>query len=422
MDAFLSGLSSTLQSLGGSGILPLGLIIIGLIFRMKLGDAIRAALTGAVGMVGMNLVTDMLVAKMTPATQAMVARLGWNLDIVDTGWALIGYAWGAPAAGILILMGIALNLLLLFTNFTKTLMIDFWNYWSFLACGGIIYGATGSVIWSCIGTAIYMMITWKWSDYVAPRFQEESGMEGCTWPTGAIIAPAMIGIPVIKLCQKIPGIRSVKADPETMQEKLGIIGETMVVGAVIGFIIGILAGFDLVNIFLLGINMAAVMILLPRMIQIMMEGLLPIAGAAQDFCEKRLKGKQIWIGIDASTLMGNPCNMTSIMIMTPIVTIMSIIPGNRMLAVASLVAIPWFIIPLAYYAKNNILHTCIAAFVVFTVYFWCATALAAAHTNLAVLEGVLKNSDVLTSCLSEGGNPITWIIYKVLDLFGKTIV
>ena len=422
MNTFLEGLSVALSSLGANGILPIGLFILALIFGMKVKDAITAALTGAVGMVGMNLTTNMLVAQMTPATQAMVARLGWELDIVDTGWTLISYAWGSPVGGILIIVGIALNLLLLATNFTKTLMIDFWNYWSFLACGALIYGATESVVWSVVATAIYMIITWKWSDIVAPRFQEASGMEGCTWPTGAIIAPAMIGIPIIKLCQKLPIIKDIKADPESLQHKLGIFGETMVMGFVIGIVIGVLAGFSAINIFLLGINMAAVMILLPRMISIMMEGLLPIAGAAQEFTEKRLHGKKVWIGIDASTLMGNACNMTSIMIMTPIVTVMSIIPGNRMLAVASLVAVPWFIIPLAYYAKDNILHTCIAAFVVFAIYFWGATALAGAHTNIGVIVGSLKDNLQLTSALSEGGNPITWIMYEVLKLLGLTIV
>ena len=406
MDVFLTEFSKVLSSLGSNGILPIMLFVLALIFRMKVGDALRAALTGAVGMVGMNLTTDMLVAKMQPATEAMVDRLGLHLDIVDTGWTLISYSWGSRVAGILIIVGIALNLILLFTNFTKTLMIDFWNYWSFLACGGLIYGATENVALSVIATAIYMTITWKWSDYVAPLFQEASGMEGCTWPTGAIIAPAMIGFPIIKLCQNIPGIKDVKADPETLQEKFGVFGETMVLGAIIGVIIGILAGYGPVDMFLLGVNMGAVMILLPRMIAIMMEGLLPIAGAAQEFCEKRLHGKEVWIGIDASTLMGNPCNMTSIMIMTPIVTVMSLIPGNRMLAVASLVAVPWFIIPLAYAAKDNILHTCIAAFVVFVVYFLCATAIESGH---------------LTSCLSEGGNPITWIMYKIMELLGFVI-
>ncbi|MDD3745998.1 MAG: hypothetical protein PHD70_05935 [Anaerostipes sp.] len=422
MNAFFSGLSTVMSSLGSNGILPIGLFVLALVFRMKISDAIRAALTGTVGMVGMNLTTDMLVAKMTPATEAMVHRLGWNLSIVDTGWSLISYAWGSPVGGILIVVGIVLNLILLVTNFTKTLMIDFWNYWSFLACGALIYGATENVPCAIIATSIYMIITWKWSDIVAPIFQEASGMEACTWPTGAIIAPAMIGFPVIKLCQKIPGLKDVKADPDSLQEKFGIFGETMVMGFIIGVIIGILAAFDPVNIFLLGVNMGAVMILLPRMIAIMMEGLLPIAGAAQEFCEKRLHGKKIWIGIDASTLMGNSCNMTVIMLMTPIVTAMSIIPGNKMLAVASLVAIPWFIIPLAYYAKDNVVHTLIAAIVVFAVYFLCATALAEAHTNIAYICGSLKNTNTLTSCLSEGGNPITWIMYQLLKVIGLATV
>ena len=158
MEAFFNGLSSALSSLGANGILPIGLFILALVFRLKIGEALRAALTGAVGMVGMNLTTDMLVAQMTPATQSMVERLGWHLDIVDTGWSLMSYAWGSPVSGILIILGIALNLFLLVTNFTKTLMIDFWNYWSFLACGALIYGATESVLWSVAATGIYLSL------------------------------------------------------------------------------------------------------------------------------------------------------------------------------------------------------------------------------------------------------------------------
>ena len=102
MDAFLNGFSTVLSRLGSNGILPVMLFVLALIFRMKLADALRAALTGAVGMVGMNLTTDMLVAKMEPATTAMVERLGLKLDIIDTGWALINYGWGSRVAGLLV--------------------------------------------------------------------------------------------------------------------------------------------------------------------------------------------------------------------------------------------------------------------------------------------------------------------------------
>ena len=43
MDAFLSGLSTVLSSLGSNGILPIMLLILGLIFGLKFGEALRAS-------------------------------------------------------------------------------------------------------------------------------------------------------------------------------------------------------------------------------------------------------------------------------------------------------------------------------------------------------------------------------------------
>lgn len=404
--------------LGSNGILAVALLIIGLVLGLKLGEAIRSALTATVGFIGLNLVVDMLIAQMTPATMAMVERMNWNLDIVDVGWGLMGMAWGQPATGFVIIALIITNIVLIFVRFTKTLMVDFWNYWSFAACAALIYGATENVILTVAAGCIYMAVSLKWADKVGPNYQEFYGIPGCTWPTGAVIAPAMIGIPIVKLLQKIPVIKDIKADPETMQEKMGIFGEPIIIGAILGMLIGIIAGFDVRQILLLGFNMAAVMILLPRMIQIMMEGLISISDQAKVFTQKYMKGREVWIGIDASTIMGNPATMSSILIMTPIVTFMSIIPGNRMLATASLVAVPWFIIGITSYAKENILHICLASVVVFAIYFWCATAMAGAHTHIASITGNLPEGTSLVSSLSEGGNPITFALYKLADLFG----
>ncbi|GCF92425.1 PTS galactitol transporter subunit IIC [Enterococcus florum] len=405
--------------LGSNGILCVALLIIGLVLGLKVGDAVRSALTATVGFIGLNLTVDMLIAQMSPATMSMVERMNWNLDIVDVGWGLMGMAWGQPGSGMVIIALIATNIALIFLNFTKTLMVDFWNYWSFAASAALIYGATGNMVFTVLAACIYMAVSLKWADKMAPTYQEFYGIPGCTWPTGAIIAPAMIGIPVVKLIQKIPGIKNVKADPETMQEKMGIFGEPIVIGAILGMLIGFIAGYDVRQIMLLGFNMAAVMILLPRMIQIMMEGLISISDQAKIFTAKYMKGREVWIGIDASTIMGNPATMSAILIMTPIVTFMSIIPGNRMLATASLVAVPWFIIGITAFAKENILHICMSVFVVFAIYFWCATAMAGAHTHIAEIVGFeFPEGTNLISSLSEGGNPITFIMYKILDLLG----
>lgn len=411
---------SWITSLGGEGILAIALFLLGLLFKVGVGKAVRSAITSAVGFIGLNLVVDMLTATMGPATAAMVERLGWQLEIVDVGWGLIGMAWGAPVAPFIILTAILLNIVLILTGFTKTLMIDFWNYWSFCAAGALAYGATQSIWFSVLTAAIYMAICWKVADLVAKNYQEFYGMPGITWPTGAVIPPIIIGYPIIKLLQKIPGIKDIKADPEAIQEKFGVLGEPVIIGSFVGVLIGILAGFPVNEVIVFALKMAAVLVLVPRMIQVLMEGLLAISDGAQEFTQKYFKGREIFIGIDASTIMGHPATLSAILIMTPIVTFMSpILPGNKLLAVASLAAVPWFIIPLTSYAKGNIVHIVLAAMAVFAIYFWGATALSGAHTQLAMITGTtLPEGAEMIGSLSEGGNFITWIMVEISKLLG----
>lgn len=405
--------------LGGGGILAIALFLLGLLFRVGFGKAVRSAITSAVGFIGLFLVVDMLTGIMGPATAAMVARLGWQLEIVDVGWGLIGMAWGAPVAPFIIITAIALNVVLILSRFTKTLMIDFWNYWSFCAAGALAYGATQSIWFSVLTAAIYMAVCWKVADLVAKNYQEFYGMPGITWPTGAVIPPIIIGYPVIKLLQRIPVIKDINVDPEHIQEKFGVLGEPVVIGAIMGWLIGVLAGYSVQEIIVMGLKMAAVLVLVPRMIQVLMEGLLAISDGAQEFTQKYFKGREIYIGIDASTIMGHPATLSAILIMTPIVTAMSILPGNRLLAVASLAAVPWFLIPLTSYAKGNVLHIVLAGIVVFAVYFWGATALSGAHTQLALITGfTMPEGAKMIGSLSEGGNFITWIMVEISKLLG----
>ena len=118
-------------------------------------------------------------------------------------------------------------------------------------------------------------------------------------------------------------------------------------------------------------------------------------------------------------MLGHPATLSAILIMTPIVALMSLLPGNKLLAVASLAAIPWFLIPLTSYAKGNVLHIVLSGMVVFAVYFWCATALSGAHTQLAVLTGFnMPEGATMIGSLSEGGNFITWAMVSLSKLLG----
>ena len=69
-------------------------------------------------------------------------------------------------------------------------------------------------------------------------------------------------------------------------------------GLILGIIIGLLWGYDAKGVMTLGIQMAAVLVLMPRMVALLMEGLIPISEGARSYIQKRFPGKMsilVWI-------------------------------------------------------------------------------------------------------------------------------
>lgn len=60
----------------------------------------------------------------------------------------------------------------------------------------------------------------------------------------------------------------------------------MIMGLVIGMVIGVLAGYDIKAVLQLGVSMSAVLVLIPKMTSLFMEGLMPISDAAQKWSQK----------------------------------------------------------------------------------------------------------------------------------------
>lgn len=80
----------------------------------------------------------------------------------------------------------------------------------------------------------------------------------------------------------IPGIRKIDINPVSIQKRFGIFGEPMMVGTILGLLLGVAARYDLKGILTMGISIGAVMFILPRMVRILMEGLLPISEAIKN--------------------------------------------------------------------------------------------------------------------------------------------
>ncbi|MCY3036284.1 PTS galactitol transporter subunit IIC [Aerococcus sp. Group 2] len=418
MDSFLDVVQYIL-GLGPTVIIPIAIFLIALLFKVKVGKAFVSALTIGVGFTGVNLVTGLLSDSLGPATQAMVERFGFSLTVIDIGWpATASGAFASSVAPAMIILALAVNFVMLGTRLTDTLNIDIWNFHHFIVVAALSQIITGNFIFSLAMGVLMEIACLKFADYFAPMIQEYYGLEGISLTTGSSIGYGMLGIPIGWLVSKIPGLKNIEMDADKIQEKFGIFGQPIIMGLVIGFIIGLLAGYDIGKAFQLGVSMAAVMVLMPRMVKILMEGLTPISEAAQGFADKYFSGRQINIGLDAALAIGNPENMSVGLLLVPITLLIAVIlPGNKVLPFGDLATIPFYVCYITASRKGNILHSLITGTIVIGCGLYFATSMAGPHTEL--LQGLDATANITQqmASLDTGGNFLKWIFVEISRLF-----
>jgi PTS system galactitol-specific IIC component len=410
-------------NLGPTVILPLTITILGTIFGLGLKKSFKSGLTIGIGFVGINLVVGLLTSNLGIAAQQMVSRFGLHLSVLDVGWpAAAAISWASPIAGIMIPIAMFVNILLLFLKFTNVVDIDIWNYWHFTAAGATVFVLTkGSWIMAILAGIIYEIAVLKIADWTAPMVQDFFGLEGVSLPTGSTAACGLIGIPIAKVVGMIPGIKNLKADPDTIQKKFGIFGEPMMMGLILGMIIGILAGYDIGKILQLGIAMGGVMFLMPRMVKILMEGLIPISEGVRDFLQKKDFGKNrnLTIGLDAAVSVGHPAVIATALVLVPITIFLAVIlPGNQVLPFGDLTTICFYVSFIVGSTRGNIIHSVISGTIVMALALLMATNIAPFHTEIAKMaQFTMPKGTTMISSLDLGGNFLNWIIIKIFQLF-----
>ncbi len=408
--------------LGPTVILPLTLTIIGLIFGTGFAKAFKSGITVGIGMVGVNLVIGVLTNNLGAAAQSMVERFGLTLNVIDAGWpAAAAASWASPIAAIIIPVGIAVNLIMIATKLTKTLNVDIWNYWHFIAAGATAYVVTGGNIWfSILAAIIYEVLVLIFADKFQHYCEDFFGLEGVSLPTGSTIAFAIIGVPIGKLVGMIPGINKLNADPDTIQKRFGIFGEPMMMGLILGFVIGLLAGYDIGKAVQVAVAMAAVMLLMPRMVKILMEGLIPISESARSFLQKRFPGRDLYIGLDAALSTGHPAVISTALMMSPIALLIAVLlPGNAVLPFGDLATLTFYSAFIVASRKGNIIQSVITMAIILVFSLWMATNFALVHTEMMAAAQDVGNT--IYSSIDLGGNFLNWIILKFSQIMAPFV-
>jgi PTS system galactitol-specific IIC component len=412
-----------IKNLGPTVLLPILIFIFGVILGSKPGKAFRAAITIGIAFVGINLVIGLMWTNVGDAAQAMVTRTGLKLDAIDVGWpSAAAIAFAGTVGTWIIPVALIVNIIMLALRLTKTVNIDIWNFWHFAFTGSLVYAVSGgNLMLGLAAAALNAAIALFLADWTAPAVQDFYKLPGISIPHGFSAAYSPIAIPLNKLIDRIPGLRKLEADPETIRKRLGVFGEPIVIGVVLGLIFGILAGYDVVKILQLGISLGAVMLLLPTMVKILMEGLIPISEAAREFMYKRFKGREFYIGLDSAILVGHEAAISTALILVPITIALAIglsaIGLNRILPFADLAVIPFMVCMMALVTRGNIVRGVIIGTIVIAVGLILGTTILGLHTQAAIdAKFEMPEGATLISSICDGTNPLTWVILQFSKL------
>lgn len=413
------------MSLGSSVFIPAIIIILGLILKMKPGKAIVAGLTIGIGFIGLSMVTGVMTDALGPAIELMVEKYGLSLSIMDLGSGTAGPVAFSTTMGIVIIpIAFAINIVLVYLGLTKTFNVDVWNLWQPALIGIMVWGITDSFLIGVLSMIPAFLIELILADLATPFMTDFYGFAGMTCTHIMANAGLVLAVPLNWLFDKIPGLNKIEVNPEKIQEKFGVIGDPIIIGFVIGLIIGALAGYEVPKMLTLGVQMAAVLKIMPKMVSLFMEGLTPVADATKEFTAKYMGGREVNIGMDAALVVGNSSVMSTALLMIPITLLIGVIlPGNKVLPFGDLPTLVFALALMVAGFRGNVFRSVLGCSIYTITMLYAATYLAPALTTAYHIAGYEIGSGMI-SYVSAGLWPNALLVFvaNILSVPGLLIL
>ncbi|MBM7342925.1 galactitol-specific PTS transporter subunit IIC [Pantoea coffeiphila] len=401
--------------LGPTVMLPFVIIIFSVSLGMKVGDAFKSGLHIGIGFVGIGLVIGLMLDSIGPAAKAMAANFEIGLEVVDVGWpGSSPMTWASQIALIAIPVAIGVNILMLVTRMTRVVNVDIWNIWHMTFTGAMVHIATGSYWLGMLGVVVHAAFAYKLGDWFARDTKNFFDLDGIAVPHGTSAYMGPIAVLVDTLIEKVPGLRRIHFSADDVQKRFGAFGEPVTVGFIMGIIIGLLAHYDVKDVLQLAVKTAAVMLLMPRVIKPIMDGLNPIAKHARKRLQARFGGQEFLIGLDPALLLGQTSVVSASLIFIPLTILIAVVlPGNKVLPFGDLATIGFFVAMAVAVHQGNLFRTLISGTVIMSITLWIATQTIGLHTQLAANAGALKAGGQVAS-MDQGGSPITYLLIQLL--------
>ena len=402
---------------GPAVVIPIIMFTFAVLFGAKLTEAAKNAMTVGIGFLGLSLLIGFMVNSLSASTEAMVSNLGLHYEVLDLGWPLISaFSLSALSLPVIYTLCFAINLAMIATNTTKTLNVDFWNYWHFVFAAIIVEQITNNFYLGIIGGLTTFIITIKIADYIAPRIQNFCDTPNITVTQAEIVAWAPLAFFMDKIIDRVPVINKVDLNISKIEEKLGFFGSPLAMGAILGVLIALLGSLPLDEVVKSGMNFAAVMVLLPTMAGVLVSGLVPITETASEWVQRKFKDKELYFGIAAEITFKNPAVISVGILMVPLTILLSaFLPGNTMMPFADIPYIPMFIVFGTVACNGNIFRGLLNGILIVSCILWFGTDLADVSHALSISAGLDVPPNMLASSIDGGSHAVSYIFFKFFE-------
>lgn len=396
-------------------LLPVILFIFAITFRMKIGQAIKSSLTIGIGFIGIFIIFGFFVAQIGPAVESLVKKSGLGFNTLDVGWPqLAAITWSYKLAPLLIILILAVNIIMLFFKLTRIVNIDIWNFWHFIFTGALVTESTGNVVLGIVAALVAAVIILKLADWAAVAVQQFSGLSGIAVSTLSALTYYPFGVVGDRLLSKIPGLNNLNANPEMIKKKLGIFGEPMIIGFLIGLLLGVGAGYEIKLILELAFSLAAVIYILPSMSRTLGQGLMPLSEQMKEFMKTKFpQFGETFIGLDCAVIVGQTSVIVTGLLLMPLALALAfVLPGVKFIPLGDLANMIGAMVMVVVATRGNVIRGFIIGIPILVGKLYIASFMAGIYTALARKTHFQSDGyqGLITSFL-DGGNFLRfWIV------------
>lgn len=424
IDGILMTMKAIIDNFSSAIIVPIIIFFIALIFRVPPKKAFLSMMNAAVALMGFTLLIGAFTPIISPMIMSMSETMsgitGVALSTFDVGWQATAVVAFATNAGMIYLgLGILLQTVLFLVKWTNIFRpSDLWNNYSYIVWGAMVIYATDNFLLGIACMVLLNLYSLLISELIAKRWSAYYGYPHCTIIAMHNVEPAVFAVlidPVLNLFR----LDKVNLNPKAIEKKIGVFGEPMVIGLFIGMLIGIIGSIGHLDslktwgqIFYVAVATCTIMALFPKVAGVFAQAFAPITDAAKKIMGDG-KGRDWYIAVNDAVGYGESATLTSGLLLIPImVFIATILPGNIVLPVVDLLAIPYMVQGLVSVYKGNMAKIIVAGAIWFSLGLLMCSQTASLFTQVAVSAGfAIPAGAALITSFNILGKPMLGLVF-----------